>query len=145
VTPPLKFLFDECIGLPIMQCLELAVSGTYQFEHLCEKFSSGALDNEWIPDLAKEGGWVVITGDGGRNSNKGGKLPELCLHYKVTCLILSPKFAQRKTADKLGALLSRWDHIVELHSKPAGSQFQLRFRESEKGTLSTAVVLLRNG
>ncbi len=144
MSAPAKFMFDECIGLPIMQRLDELVTAPHDFSHVCLKFKSGIPDHEWIPVLGKDGGWLVITGDRARKSNRGGKLPRLCKQYGITTLILSPKLAQKRSAEKLGCLLSMWEEIIALHQKPAGSQFQLRYRKTNEGRLILDIEQLKN-
>ena len=79
-----KFLFDECLGKPMMEELRKLVPEGCEFAHILDHFSSGTHDDEWIPAM-KEQGWVVISADSGKNRpSKGGKLPRLCKENEIT-------------------------------------------------------------
>ena len=137
-----KFMFDECIGTPIMKRLQELVDDTCVFQHVCERFTSGVPDDEWIPELGTEGGWVVISADRAKRSSKGGKLPLLCRQFKVTSLLLSATLAQKRSDQKLACLLLMWKQILELHQSPPGSQFLLRYRETKLRGMTLLIELL---
>jgi len=82
-------MFDECIGKPVMEQLRQAVDPVARFIHVCDEFKSGALDNDWIPQIASRGGHVVITSDGGQHSKRTEKLPLICAEYGVTHVVMS--------------------------------------------------------
>jgi hypothetical protein len=137
-----KFLFDECISQPAMDKLKKLVSGEPHFEHLCSRFTSGIADNEWIPQLAQEGGWTVITADRARRgSQQGGKLPSLCDQFGITHVLISSTLHQRKSDEKVAALVLVWPEILQLSNDPAGTEAVLRYR-SKKGTSTGCILAL---
>ena len=127
-----KFLFDECLGKPLMELLHQLVSSECEFLHICDFFASGTPDAVWIPEIAKAGGYIVITADAGKNpKKKERKLPDLCAEYKVTHVIMSAKLHEQKGQEKVAALASVWDEIDALEKEPPGSRFRLRFKDSK--------------
>ena len=140
-APP-QFLFDECVGKPAMHDLRRVLKTDAKFVHITEKYGSGAKDNEWIPALAAEGGWVVITSDGGRKSKRGNKLPVICAASKLTHVVLSAKLHERTAHEKSAALAFLWSKIEVLRDEEPGSRFNLRFK-SLKGKTGLAVILER--
>lgn len=71
-----------------------------EFYHLIDKYAAGDKDEDWIPKLRVEGGWVVITADAGKNSKVGQKLPDLCVIHQVTHIILKGQFHHKTTLEK---------------------------------------------
>lgn len=106
-----------------------------EFFHICDYFTSGVLDNEWVPKISDEGRWIVITADAGRKSNIGGKLPDLCSEYKITHVVFSAALHNKKVQEKAGALLMVWDKIELLNTEPPGSRFKLMFSQGKKNVL----------
>ena len=104
MSTSVKFMFDECLGEPMMEKLRQIVPGTRHFAHVVSYFRRGVTDDVWIPELAKEGGWVIVSGDRGRGSAKGGKLPLLCMQYKITHVLLSATLQNKKAHERLAAL-----------------------------------------
>lgn len=135
-----RFLFDECVGKPVMEDIHRLVGTAAEFTHICDYFRQGILDIDWVPRIAAEGGWVVITPDGGKHSPRGHKLPDLCRDYGVTHVILSPTLHNKKSAEKAGVIVSMWPKIERLVEEPPGSRFRLRYKET-KGRAGLIVVL----
>ena len=114
-----RLLFDECVGLPIVERLRefvLPASPTgLEIRHILDLAPSGIRDEVWLPTL-KGAGWTVISADGGRKPNRkrGKKLPRLCIEYGVTLVILSPRVHMRRSFDKIRTILSVWDQLIEI-------------------------------
>ncbi len=105
-----------------------------EFKHITDIFSQGVSDSDWVPQIAKDGRWIVITADRARRgSRKGGKLPRLCLEFKLTHVLLSGTLHGSPTAVKRDALLEKWGSISRLDEETPGSRFKLRYRTT-KGT-----------
>lgn len=66
MTIPARFFFDECLSRPVVErdlarSLELYGS-TAEIAHLLTKFGTGGIaDRVWVPALAQETGWIVLT------------------------------------------------------------------------------------
>ncbi len=127
-TPARRLLFDECIGKPVMTKLRGLIPVEIELQHLADKFAKGDKDEDWIPRLGTEGGWVVITSDAGRNSKKGQKLPELCLIHRVTHVILSGTLNQKSTLEKINSIAAAWSFFEDVFSSPQGSRYFMRLR-----------------
>jgi len=105
-----KLLFDECIGKPHIDCLKdfVAIDGddTPEIKHILEDQGQGVWDDEWIPRIADEG-WIIISQDRGKKGrSKGAPLPELCLSFGITHVLLSRRVTTRKSFDKMLTILS---------------------------------------
>ena len=127
-----KFLVDECLARPRVED-DLAKSlrlfgGNASIEHLLSKFPSGCADIDWISQIARERNWIVITSDQGKNSIKSEKLPIICQYYGVTHVVLSSGLHKRSMYFKILAIQSSWESLLELHSHPKGSGFQIAMK-----------------
>lgn len=141
MNPPPRFLFDECLSRPAVA--ELTTIKQIQSASLVDLLGrQGALDSEWIPRIAAEGRWVVITADGGKQRSRGGKLPRICREQGVTHVIVSSKIHAMRTQEKLEILLKVWDQIERVAEAPPGTRFKLRFRPA-KGSGLLRIVLER--
>jgi hypothetical protein len=123
--------------------LELAkiVPGTIEFAHLTDRFERGELDSVWVPLIAQQGRWIVITADNAKKNNKGGKLPRLCSEFKVTHVLLSGALHQKTTAEKRDAILLMWGRIAKLDGETPGTRFKLKYK-SKKGSKDEVVLVL---
>ena len=106
--------------------------------HIVDKYAEGDKDEDWIPKLGIEGGWVVITFDAGRNSKVGQKLPELCLVHKVTHIVMSGTLNQATTLEKVNLIAPAWPLINGVFSSSKGSRYHMR-RVTRNGTRSPMV------
>ena len=135
-----RFLIDECIGKPSMMALKALVPDDLEFAHICDIFGQGAQDKDWIPQIAEEGRWVVITSDGGKKSNRGGKLPRLCEENGITHVVMSPSLHSKRADEKVAALVMVWDRLMTLGNEVPGTRFKLQYRAS-KGTNALTLLL----
>ncbi|MBL8868066.1 MAG: hypothetical protein JNK93_21145 [Planctomycetia bacterium] len=132
---PSHFLFDECIGKPLMLQLRQIVATESEFVHICDYYRQGIKDAEWVPRIAAEGRWVVITSDGGKGSKKGEKLPDLCLAHSLTHVILSSTLHKKNSREKVAVIAPLWSGIESLAFEPAGGRWQLRYRAAKGSNL----------
>jgi len=130
VNQPLKLLFDECIGGPLIAHFAALIAYTpvdCEVKLVLDYVASGVHDQDWIPKIADEG-WIIVTGDSGKGgTGKGQKLPHLCTQLGVTHIMLSGKLQQKKGFEKVRAIISVWEEICELPAQPKGSAWVLRF------------------
>ena len=78
----------------------------------------------WIPEVAKDG-WVIITGDRGKKGKKP-KLPVICLHYKITHILMTGTVMRLKQNQKANAVVAVWEDIKKCANAPPGSRFILQ-------------------
>jgi|SRR5579872_2501123 len=59
----MRFFLDNCLAVRHARALNELFSPDHQFAHLQDKFKPDTPDIEWIPELGREGNWVIISGD----------------------------------------------------------------------------------
>lgn len=138
--PVRRLLFDECIGRPVMAQLYDFVPQEVELHHIIDKYTAGDKDEDWIPKLGTEGGWVVITADAGRNSKVGQKLPDLCFVHRVTHVILKGQFHHKTTLEKIKLIAEAWPRLENVFSSPQGSRYFMRLRNQKGGRPPTVTV-----
>jgi hypothetical protein len=135
-----KLIFDECLGEPVVEALRpfLEKSGVKLVAMSVVSYQrAGVKDIEWIPKIAKEGGWVVLSADRGKRNRVGElpheKLPFLCRTHRVTHVLLSGSLQSSKTFIKGQALVAVWREILTAATAPAGTRFVLTKRSGGTG------------
>lgn len=131
----LKFLFDECLGKPLVDQLRtLCGESADRFASILDRQAEGVADEEWIPLLAAEGDWIVLSADRGKIVTRGAKLPNLCREYKITHVLLSAKVHRQPAMVKLHIFATIWPKLVEkVESAEPGERFVLRYFEMKNG------------
>ncbi len=140
MTQPIRFLFDECISWKVVEgqlaaSLELYSPGAV-LAHLRKKFTQGIKDRVWIPQIAEEGGWIIISMDRGKHSNVPDRLPLICQQFHVTHATLSGGLAKRSMYFRATAIEACWPALVSAGSEPSGTGFRLSMKESASGVVS---------
>ncbi|HEX4607852.1 MAG TPA: hypothetical protein VH092_06585, partial [Urbifossiella sp.] len=137
VNATVRYLFDECIGWPVAEEISRLSGSKATFAHIVQYFGAeGTPDRVWVPQLAAEKSWVVITSDGGKQSRKGDKLPAICLAHDLTHVVLAPSLHALGTKDKVAALLSLWSEIEMVGSNPLYCRYSLRVKD-QRGSRAT--------
>jgi hypothetical protein len=127
-----KIFLDECIAHPIAPRLQqhyLPAYPSLKVRHLLEEYRAHRCDSVWVPNLAKQGGWIVITKDRGKHGTAGKlrkpRLPELCVEYKVTCVAISNKLGHAKAAEIQEAIGEVMVNIEPIYAAPPGTIIKL--------------------
>lgn len=139
MTQPVRFLFDECISRPLVetrlaQSLEL-YGACATVAHLLGRYPQNVKDPVWITEIAREGGWVVVTMDRGMHGKRIERLPIVCHAFRVTHVMLSPGLAKRTMLFRMLAIEACWSDLIAACDYPPGTQFLLSMRE-KKGSSS---------
>lgn len=134
MTQPIRFFFDECLSRPAVETQIAGMLSIYGANvvvaHLCTKYSSGIKDRVYIPALAKEGGWIIITSDRGSHSIASDKLPLICQAFRVTHVMLSPGLAKRTMYYRTMAIQHCLPDLIACGSAPPGTGYLLCMRPS---------------
>lgn len=123
-----KIFLDQCIARPIGVRLVAHYSPAHpslKVRHLCDEYREGRCDSVWVPNLAKQGGWIVVTKDRGKGKSDKPRLPELCVEYGLTCIALTSKLGQAKSTEHQEALDEVMRNIGPVYAAPAGTVIKL--------------------
>ena len=136
-----KFIFDECIGKPIVD--EIArlqnmaeAEDQATVKHILDMQPHGIWDEIWAPKIVPEG-WIIISGDRGKKGRKKGeKLPIICLQYSISHVLLGPSAHNQRNFSKLLTILSVWFDLVKVvPGAPKGSRFAIESATRGHGRL----------
>lgn len=137
MTHQIRFLFDECISKPVVekQVAESLVlyGAAASVTHFLRKYPSGTKDPRWIPEIAEEGGWIVVSMDRGRHSKKSERLPIICRAFRVTHVVLSAGLEKRSMHYRATAIAACWPELIAAASRPAGTGFRLSMHQTPAG------------
>src|SRR5438046_306590 len=116
-------MFDENLSGSVMRDLLAWIVPPPVFDNVRSKYQQGIWDEVWIPQVAEEGGWTVISLDLAKYKNQGGPLPALCLENDVTCVLMSGAINQRRNSYRTAILCHLWSHIEQIAAGPAGLRY----------------------
>ena len=125
----IKLFFDVCLSKKLPKVIQSVYGEDHPdliLKHLTEYFQASDDDGDWLP-LLKEGGWIVITADRGRESKKT-QLPLLCSHLQITHVSMTPAFHRSGYAIHRHALLSLFPQLTCLDLLPVGTRVSLGFK-----------------
>jgi hypothetical protein len=129
VTQPIRFLFDECISRPIVEAQVAQSIALYGADatvaHFLSRYPCGVKDPIWIPEIAKEGGWVIVSMDRGTHSKKSERLPIICRAFRVTHVMLSRGLEKRTMFYRATAIEACWPDLIAAAQEPPGTGYVL--------------------
>lgn len=124
----IKLLFDETVGEPIARAIldVLRFDDRYQIDGTTIKdyLGKGTLDSDWVPQVAKEGRFV-ITGDRGRRRD-GAPLDLLIPFHGASGAFMTGKLQGSKQVEKARSVIVLWPHIVKAATGTPGMRYRMR-------------------
>ncbi len=126
-----KIFLDQFLAYPIAARLVHYYSPAYpsiKVRHLIDEYRANRCDSVWLPNLAQQGGWIVVSKDRGRHKiGKGGKpsLPILCDQYGVTCVAFTGKLGNTVATEHQEALDEVMRNIGVIYQAPKGTIIKL--------------------
>jgi hypothetical protein len=127
----LRFFLDNCISAHIAEAIRcLARIQDYEIAHLREKFPEDTVDLDWIPALAEEGGWVIVSGDPKISRDKAERA---AWHESgMTAFFFNEPFARKRFWKQAEIVVRWWPEIVLMARKaPKGSGFLVPWNGTE--------------
>lgn len=126
-----KLFLDECISpaiiesyfKPHLDLLEL----TAEVKHFKEKFGRGSRykDRDFVPILAREPDWIIISSDRAKQCKKVDSLVELCRLCAVSLVCVTTPIMERGVPYLGARIIAHWDALVS-SVKPRGGHFHIR-------------------
>lgn len=66
----MKVVIDENLPPALARALAALFVGEHEIIHIRDRYGPGVTDLQWIPELSREGRWVVLSGDRRIRRNK---------------------------------------------------------------------------
>lgn len=123
----MKLFVDENLPPPLARGLSALFDGDHEVICHRDKFGSRCrLDEEWIPELGREGDWVVLSGD----MNIARKRPQRELFFRSNLVGFFPRAAvmELPLAKKAARILSVWERMVGIARDVRPGVFELQQR-----------------
>jgi len=110
-----KLFLDNCLSPHLASALHaLSEHDGHKVEHLRQKFQGNTPDEEWLPALAREGDWVVISGD--LRIFKTRHLRKIWLDSQLTTFFLAKGWMNLEGWDQVWRLIRYWPRILNMAS-----------------------------
>ena len=129
----MKFLFDNNLPPSLARGISALSSREPDVEavvSLREKFEPGALDEVWLPALAAEGGWVVISIDRFR---KTAAERELIRRHGLMVFVLDPQWSKPYWV-QAAQLVQWWPKILGMARLTSKSAMRVPWKFTNKST-----------
>lgn len=123
----MKVIVDE--NLPPAMARSLAALFVHEHEiiHLRERFGSGVTDVEWMRELNREGGWIVISGDRRISRNKAEQA--VFRSSRLIAFIFAPGLQKAPLVKKMERLMFMWARIEQQAGLVGGgAMFEIQMR-----------------
>ena len=121
----MRFFFDNNFSRRLIDFLnDLAQDIGHECIHLKEMFKEDVHDEEWIPELAKSGNWIVLTCDLGISRKPAEKLA--LKESELTVFFFPKKHSKLKIWKQSWRTIKVLQDIIPLAEKyPKGKIFRL--------------------
>ncbi|MBI3099728.1 MAG: hypothetical protein HYY93_16075 [Planctomycetes bacterium] len=106
----IKVLIDNCLSPRLAQALRILEEESCEVRHLLEEFSKDPGDIVWIRDLARRGGWFVISLD---RIHKPPAQREILRQTGLNIFLLAKGYMSISPREQASRLLHLWDAILE--------------------------------
>lgn len=133
----MKFFLDNCVSPVLVRAI--AVLGEYQqyeIVHLRERFDPATKDADWIPALAKDPEWVIVSGDTRISRSKAERA--VWHESGLTAFFMSDDWSQKKFWNQAAELVRWWPTIVlTARQAPSGSGYLVPAKGKELKAIYT--------
>lgn len=131
----LKLFFDECCSTKLAKKIPeiyLEDHPDLKTRHLTECIKSGTSDEDWLQEIQREGDWIVITADRGKDPKKE-KLPIICEKLGIRHISFTPSLLHDGYSAQKQALLCVWPQLVKIPRLPPGTKLALGYAIHRRG------------
>jgi PIN domain-containing protein len=120
-----RFFFDNCIAPAIADAIGvLSEKVGDQTTHLRRRFDADAKDEVWLPELAHEGDWIVISGD--TRIIRTPHLKKVWIAGGLTTFFMVDEFASKKFWVQAEIVVRWWPDIRDFAKRvAAGAGFKV--------------------
>lgn len=129
----MKFLFDNNLSPQLARAIsELSKKEVGRVDcviPLRDRFAQNAPDTVWMEELAKEGGWSIVSGDYFRKSSAER---ELARQAGFVVFVLDKSWASHPYWTKAAQLVLWWPRILDQTEQVAKAAYRVPWRASGK-------------
>lgn len=130
----MKIVIDENLPPALARALSALFAGEHEITHIRDRYGPSVKDVVWIPELSREGNWVIISGDRGIRRKNAEHAA-----FRASRLIgffLSAGLNKAPLVKKAERILALWSNIETFatRSRP-GSMYELPMTSTRIGTL----------
>lgn len=113
----MRFFVDNSISPVLTEAIRvLARIQQYDIVHLRERFAEDADDVEWIPELGREGDWIIVSGDPAISRSKAERA---AWHESgLTAFFFAEGFVNKRFW-KQAEIMVRWWPLIVLKARDA--------------------------
>ena len=130
----MKVLVDENLSPALARALNALFAGEPEIRHLRDRFGPAVKDAEWIPELSREGRWIVLSGDRGIRRKKAEY--NAFRASRLVGFFLSAGLYKAPLVKQAERILALWSGIETFGERSGpGSMFELPMSSSRIGTL----------
>ncbi len=131
-----RILIDQCLSPALIDSyfqphLDIAECGA-EIVHYVRKFGQLGRwkDRDFVPELARDKRWLILSGDSGKQSTRYESLRLICRNCGVTLIWVSAAIRNRGLAFYGPQLIGHWDGIIAAADGPKGAQYTVRLHEA---------------
>lgn len=124
----MKFLFDNNLS----PHLAAGVAGLSNYDgrvtqvvSLRGKFRMNTPDEVWLPELVREGGWLIISIDQFRKSVAER---ELVREHGLTVFVLDRQWSEKQYWDMAARFIEWWPTILEVAARTSRAAYRVPYR-----------------
>lgn len=120
-------IVDENLPPAMARALAALFVDEHTIIHLRDRFGPGVTDLEWIRELNREGGWIVLSGDRRISRNKAEQ--SVFRASRLIAFVLAPGLQKAPLLKKMERLMVMWARIEQQAGLvDGGAMFEIQMR-----------------
>jgi hypothetical protein len=130
----MRFFFDNCISPRLARAMNALVAPEHEVVHLRAQFAPDTPDIAWIVALAKQGTWIIVSGD--LRIRKRPQEREIWRAAKLTTFFMAENYMNVPDWEQVKWMIDKWPLMVDMASRVTpGAAFLV----PKKGRVLTAL------
>jgi hypothetical protein len=141
-----QLLVDECLAYDLNTVYlrpHIEVAGqAANLVHYKDRFGPNSRwkDHEFIPELARDRRWSVLSGDMGKQCPRLESMRLICRIHEVTLICISPVVRRSGLAFYGPQVLAHWEDIYRAMTGPRGAQYTIRMADRSMSRTAFAAI-----
>lgn len=123
-------MVDENLPPAMAKALAALFVAKHDIIHLRQRFGAAVTDVEWMTELNREGGWVVLSAD--RRIAKNKTEQKVFRASKLIAFIFAPGLQKASLLKKMERLMAVWDTIeAQAALVSGGAMFEIQMKSNK--------------